>query len=630
MGIPIPQVSHISPHTPLYLFVQWRVYPSMPGWTTSCNKVPICVYFRSLAAFAPSGACKLAGTSPAVAHLSPRFPLLRVPPAYLAEQITLSGRDVFEHPGPQTKGTSVSFEEFDLPVPCLHVLQQSGISNPTPIQEQTYVAAQEGDDILGIAQTGTGKTLAFSLPTVCELAKTKPGPSRMLVLTPTRELAVQVHSVIEPLAKAMKLRSTCVYGGVGMQPQINALRRGADIIIATPGRLLDHIQQKTVRFSGLSILVFDEADRMLDMGFLPDIRRIVSVLPKDRQTLMFSATFPPEMAKLTKEFQRDPKRIEVGVISTPVDAVTQHMYTVRTEDKSQLLADVLDRPEVTSAIVFIRTKHRADRVAKQLKRDGFKAMPIHGGRSQNQRQNALDDFKAGKINILVATDVAARGIDIQGVTHVINFDIPGAYEDYVHRIGRTARAKAKGDAITFVSPDNVKELAAIEKGMGKPIPEVEWSGSITISRNFRAQGTKVQERKPARERTDNGPKRTGGGGAPRNSQGGGNRNAGHGAGRNSGDGANRGQGGNANRASSNGEGRSQGNNPNRSSGDGGNRSQGANVNRSSNDGGNRSQGSNANRGAQGSSNGGANAGGASGTGAKRSRPRRNRGGARVA
>ncbi len=380
----------------------------------------------------------------------------------------------------------MSFKEFDIPSPCLNILLEKGIENPTPIQEQTFEPALEGEDILGVAQTGTGKTLAFALPSICELSRHKPGPSRMLVLSPTRELAIQIHEVVEPLAKAMKMRSACIYGGVGMQPQIKALRRGVDIIIATPGRLLDHLNQKNVRFNNLSILVFDEADRMLDMGFLPDIRRIVSTLPQERQTLMFSATFAPEMARLTKEFQYKPRRIEVGVVATPADAVTQHLYTVRTEDKTDLLYDVLGQSEVESSIVFIRTKYRADRVAKQLKRKGFKAQPIHGGRSQNQRQRALEDFKAGKCNILVATDVAARGIDIQGVTHVINFDIPGQYDDYVHRIGRTARAQKKGDAITFASPDNSKELNQIEKGLGKPIPEVAWSGSVVIPRNVRA------------------------------------------------------------------------------------------------------------------------------------------------
>jgi ATP-dependent RNA helicase RhlE len=380
----------------------------------------------------------------------------------------------------------VSFNDFDMPSPCLKVLTQQGIEEPTPIQEQTFEPALDGEDILGVAQTGTGKTLAFALPSICELSRHKPGPSRMLVLSPTRELAIQIHEVVEPLAKAMKLRSACIYGGVGMQPQIKSLRRGVDIIIATPGRLLDHINQGNVRFNNLSILVFDEADRMLDMGFLPDIRRIVKVLPRDRQTLMFSATFPREMANLTKEFQYKPRRIEVGVVATPADAVTQHLYTVRTEDKTQLLYDVLGQSNVESSIVFIRTKYRADRVAKQLKRKGFKAQPIHGGRSQNQRQRALEDFKSGKCNILVATDVAARGIDIQGVTHVINFDIPGQYDDYVHRIGRTARASEKGDAITFASPDNAKELGQIEKGLGRQIPEVEWSGSIEVPRTFRA------------------------------------------------------------------------------------------------------------------------------------------------
>lgn len=494
----------------------------------------------------------------------------------------------------------MSFQDFDIPAPCLHILQEKGINKPTPIQEQTFNAAKDGNDILGIAQTGTGKTLAFSLPTVIELAKYKPGPSRMLVLTPTRELAVQVHSVIEPLAKAMKLRATCVYGGVGMQPQINALRRGADIIIATPGRLLDHIQQKTVRFNGLSILVFDEADRMLDMGFLPDIRRIVSVLPRERQTLMFSATFPPEMARLTKEFQHDPKRIEVGVISTPVDAVTQHMYTVRTEDKSRLLSDILEQPDVTSAIVFIRTKYRADRVAKQLKRDGFKALPIHGGRSQNQRQNALDDFKAGKCNILVATDVAARGIDIQGVTHVINFDIPAAYDDYVHRIGRTARAKAKGDAITFVSSDNAKELAAIENGMGKQIPEVEWSGSIPAPRNARAQGARENGRKANGGRSENSAGRNASSGGHRAPSSGGHRNAGVGNHRDGGAGAHRNGGGRPGSGSANNNG-----------------SRNANA------------GSSERIANSGQGNGASPAGNGAG-GKSRNRPRRNRGGARVA
>jgi ATP-dependent RNA helicase RhlE len=382
----------------------------------------------------------------------------------------------------------VSFSDFDIPSPCLAILAEKGIDSPTPIQEQTFKPALAGEDILGVAQTGTGKTLAFALPSICELSRHKAGPSRMLVLSPTRELAIQIHQVVEPLARAMKLRSACIYGGVGMQPQINSLRRGVDIIIATPGRLLDHINQKNVRFNNLSILVFDEADRMLDMGFLPDIRRIVSVLPQERQTLMFSATFAQEMARLTQEFQYKPRRIEVGVVATPADAVTQHLYTVRTEDKADLLADVLKQSNVESSIVFIRTKHRADRVAKQLKRQGFKAQPIHGGRSQNQRQRALEDFKAGKCNILVATDVAARGIDIQGVTHVINFDIPGQYDDYIHRIGRTARAQEKGDAITFASPDNAKELAQIERGLGKQIPEIAWKGSVEISRSFRGTG----------------------------------------------------------------------------------------------------------------------------------------------
>jgi len=360
------------------------------------------------------------------------------------------------------------------------ILANQRITEPTPIQAQAIPPALQGRDVVAIAQTGTGKTLAFGLPALTRLAKDKNPGTRMLILTPTRELAHQIHAVLGPLGEPHGLKCACVYGGVGFEPQTQALRRGTPIIIATPGRLLDHIGRGNAKFDNLSILVLDEADRMLDMGFMPDMKRIIAKLPKDRQTMMFSATFPSEISKLAGEFQRDPVRIEVGAISKPIDAVTQTVYTVQGDRKMELLTKVLGEAGVDTALVFIRTKHRTDRVAKALKKDGFKAQAIHGGRSQSQRQQALNAFRDGKCNVLVATDVAARGLDINGITHVINFDIPKTTEDYVHRIGRTARAKAKGDAITFVSPEDAKALRELERDLGKDIQQAQWEGAVVL------------------------------------------------------------------------------------------------------------------------------------------------------
>jgi ATP-dependent RNA helicase RhlE len=302
----------------------------------------------------------------------------------------------------------------------------------------------------------------------------------MLILTPTRELAHQINTVLGPLAKTMHLQAACVYGGVGMEPQTRALRRGTDIIIATPGRLMDHIRQGNARFDALSILVFDEADRMMDMGFLPDMKRIVSELPRERQTLMFSATFAPEIRTLATQFQQDAVHIEVAAQSTAAEAVRQSIYTVVHSGKPGLLSKVLREPAVDSAIVFVRTKHGADRVAKKLADDGIRAQAIHGGRSQSQRQKALDGFRRGQHTVLVATDVAARGIDIRGVTHVVNYDVPNTYDDYVHRIGRTARANAEGDAWTFICPDEHEELGMLERGLGRSIDQIMWEGAVPV------------------------------------------------------------------------------------------------------------------------------------------------------
>ncbi len=375
----------------------------------------------------------------------------------------------------------MSFQQLNIHPRLVSQLEAQRITEPTPIQAQAIPPALEGRDLVAIAQTGTGKTLAFGLPALTRLAKNKNAGTRMLVLTPTRELALQVASVINPLGEPHGLNATCVYGGVGYEPQTKALRRGAPIVIATPGRLIDHINQKNVRFDQLSILVLDEADRMLDMGFMPAIKRILNELPKDRQTMMFSATFPNDIARLAGDFQRDPVRIEVGAISRPADDVRQRVYTVESSRKVELLAKVLGEVGVESSLVFIRTKHRTDRVTKKLKQDGFKAQAIHGGRSQSQRTQALNAFREGKCNVLVATDVAARGIDVQGITHVINFDIPKATEDYVHRIGRTARAKAKGDAVTFVAPEDVQTLREIERDLGIVIERAEWEGGFEVS-----------------------------------------------------------------------------------------------------------------------------------------------------
>lgn len=374
----------------------------------------------------------------------------------------------------------MSFEDLSIDPRCLKVLKSQEIVEPTPIQRETIPLSLEGRDVIALAQTGTGKTLAFSLPSVMRLAAGHPGRSRMLVLTPTRELALQVRSVIDPLGAAFGLRSACIYGGVGYEPQTQALRKGSSIIVATPGRLLDHMSRKNVSFDHLEILVLDEADRMLDMGFLPDIRRILSKVSTDRQTLMFSATFPTQISKLAADFQRNPARVEVGPVATPVESVNQAVYTVDQAAKMALLLKILSEPAVESALVFIRTKHRTDRVAKSLHKQGFHAQAIHGDRSQNQRQQALDGFRKGKYNILVATDIAARGLDIKGISHVINFDIPTNSDEYIHRIGRTARANSKGDAITFVSPGEHMELRNIETSLGQNLPREQWDGAVPV------------------------------------------------------------------------------------------------------------------------------------------------------
>ena len=393
----------------------------------------------------------------------------------------------------------MSFDQFSIHPRCLAILKKQGITTPMPIQAKAIPAALEGRDIVAIAQTGTGKTLAFALPALTLLAGGACERNAMLVLTPTRELAVQVNSVIEQMGKPLNLTSVCIYGGASIELQARALRKGCNIIVATPGRLLDHMGRGNIRFNGLSILVLDEADRMLDMGFLPDIRRILGKLPAQRQTMMFSATFASDIARLAEGMQKNSVRIEIEATSPAAETVEQNIYTVDQAHKTGLLSKILVDPCVKSALVFSRTKHRTDRLAKALTKGGFKVQAIHGDRTQRQRQDALDGFKKGKFNILVATDVAARGLDIRGLSHVINYDIPNSPDEYIHRIGRTGRANDTGSAITFVSPEECRVLGAIEKTLGRNLPREEWEGAVPVLSLFKTE--KERASMPSRNST---------------------------------------------------------------------------------------------------------------------------------
>ncbi|MFW6286787.1 MAG: DEAD/DEAH box helicase [Candidatus Sumerlaeota bacterium] len=364
---------------------------------------------------------------------------------------------------------------------CLGLLKKQSITEPMPIQAEAIAPATEGRDLVAIAQTGTGKTLAFGLPLLTRLAESDAPKATALILSPTRELAQQIYDVLNPLARALNMNATCVYGGVGIGPQTRDLRAGGGVVIATPGRLMDHINRKNTDFSNLTTLVLDEADRMLDMGFMPDIKRIMAQLPEERQTLMFSATFPDEIARLTRDMLNNPQRIEIERNDDAMKDIRQCAYTVAQDGKLDLLKQLLgDEDAIRSAIIFVRTRRRADRVAKSLGRGGFSAGAIHGDRSQSQRQHAIRAFARGKSQFLVATDVAARGIDVEGISHVINYDMPQCADDYTHRIGRTARAHADGDAITFVSHEDGKVLTQIERTQGQALEQIEWDGAITL------------------------------------------------------------------------------------------------------------------------------------------------------
>ena len=364
------------------------------------------------------------------------------------------------------------FATFGLHPDLVRGTRELGFTRPTPIQEQAIPPALEGKDVLACAMTGSGKTAAFALPILHRLMPKKRGTTRVLVLTPTRELAAQIEQHFSQLATHTPIAAAAVFGGVGMGPQEHAFRTGVDVLVATPGRLLDHLRQPYARLDGLEILVLDEADRMLDMGFLPDIRRILKVLPARRQTLFFSATMPAPIRQLTHEMLRNPATINLQRTAAPAVGITQAIYPVAQDLKSHLLLELLRRNEVKDAIVFTRTKHRSNRLAEFLDRHGVSNARIHGNRSQTQRTEALEGFRNGRFRVLVATDIAARGIDIEELGHVINFDVPHAPEDYIHRVGRTARAEATGDAFTFVAPEEENELRDIERAVGKRLPRI--------------------------------------------------------------------------------------------------------------------------------------------------------------
>ena len=366
------------------------------------------------------------------------------------------------------------FKLLGLDPHILTAIQEAGYTEPTPIQAAAIPAIIAGGDLIGIAQTGTGKTAAFTLPILTKLTA-NPMPSgqrrqtRVLVIAPTRELVAQIEENVLAYAKHLPLRIAKIYGGVGEKPQKDALRAGCDIVIACPGRLLDLMGQRCADFSKLEYLVLDEADRMLDMGFLPDIRRIIQQIPRKRQTLMFSATLSREIESLTHEFQHSPQIVQIGKRSNPAETVTQHIYEVPKHLKLSLLAHLLEDKELQMVLVFSRTKHGADKIARRLEKGGVTCATLHANRSQNQRLKALGDFKSQKVRVLVATDIAARGIDVDGISHVINFDFPTVAEDYVHRIGRTGRAHAIGDAISFVSSDEMDDLRRLERFIGRGI-----------------------------------------------------------------------------------------------------------------------------------------------------------------
>jgi ATP-dependent RNA helicase RhlE len=415
-----------------------------------------------------------------------------------------------------------SFTDLNLAEPLLRALGESGYTTPTPIQAQAIPKVMEGRDLLGIAQTGTGKTAAFALPILHKLAATggRPprGGCRVLVLSPTRELATQIADSFKTYGKHLGHSVTTIFGGVPHGPQRRALGNGVDVVVATPGRLMDHLAAGTARLDRVEVLVLDEADQMLDKGFLPAIRQVCNAVPRGRQTLFFSATMPVEIAKLAADLLNQPVRVEVAPVASTAERVNQRVLHVEAGRKRGLLAQLLRAEGVGRTLVFARTKHGADRVVKQLEQDGLASNAIHGNKSQGQRERALWEFREGRAPILVATDIAARGIDVDGITHVVQYDLPDTPESYVHRIGRTARAGASGEAIALCAPDELEKLWAVEKLIRNDIPaeDLRHDQSVSLVKPT-GRGSKFQPQGPARSGRPGG----GGGGRGQGQRGGG-------------------------------------------------------------------------------------------------------------
>lgn len=406
----------------------------------------------------------------------------------------------------------MNFNQFNLDARLRAGIQRAGYETPTPIQEKAIPAALNNRDLIGTAQTGTGKTAAFVLPILNRLLSGPRNQTRALIVTPTRELAEQINDTCRALAVGTGLHTATVYGGVGAAPQIHALERGVEIIVACPGRLLDLVAKGHAHLNKVEVLVLDEADRMFDMGFLPDVRRIIKAVPSQRQTMLFSATFPKEVEQLAKQSLRNPARIAVGM-SRPAHTVTHALYPVPQHLKRNMVMELLKETDTESVLIFTRTKHRARRLDHQLKQEGYKVTSLHSDRTQGQRQNALKGFKSGQFQIMVATDIAARGLDVESISHVINFDMPDTADAYIHRIGRTGRAERTGDAFTLITPDDEDMVRTLEKIMDQQmkrlfIEDFDYKASAPPRQTPQPRPERVSTTSPSRRKQQSGAKRT--------------------------------------------------------------------------------------------------------------------------